>query len=332
MLESGEPREVHHFCLLIGYGAGAINPYLAFETIDDMIHDGDAHQASTHDKAEQELRQGGQQGRGEGDAPRWASRPSRATAGPRSSRRSASTRTSSTAYFTWTASRVGGIGLDVIAEEVAAAPRARLPEPAGRAATTLDAGRPLPVPQRRRVPPVQPGDHPQAAARLPHRQLRDLQGSTAQLVNDQSKRLATLRGLMELKSDRPPVPLDEVEPVEAIVKRFKTGAMSYGSISKEAHETLAIAMNRHRRQEQHRRGRRRSRALHAASQRRLEEQRHQAGGLGPLRRHQPLPGQRPGAADQDGPGGQARRGRPASRQQGLSLDRQGAPLDARASA
>src|SRR6185295_18732901 len=64
------------------------------------------------------------------------------------------------------------------------------------------------------------------------------------LVNDQSQRLCTLRGLMELKSGRPPVPLDEVEPREAILKRFKTGAMSYGSISREAHETLAIAMNR----------------------------------------------------------------------------------------
>ena len=88
--------------------------------------------------------------------------------------------------------------------------------------------------------------------------------STRTLVDDQSKRLATLRGLFELRDGvRPPVPIDEVEPVSEIVKRFSTGAMSYGSISKEAHENLAIAMNRHRRQVEHRRGRRGRRPLRA---------------------------------------------------------------------
>ena len=115
--------------------------------------------------------------------------------------------------------------------------RAGAPHPGG--------GRRVPVAPRGRVPPVQPRDRLQAAARHPQRAATTSSRSTRALVNDQSRRLATLRGLFELRTGgRPPVPLDEVEPVSEIVKRFSTGAMSYGSISAEAHETLAIAMNR----------------------------------------------------------------------------------------
>ena len=101
--------------------------------------------------------------------------------------------------------------------------------------------------------------------------------SYSALIDDQSERLATLRGLMELKFADEPVPLDEVEPVEDITRRFKTGAMSYGSISKEAHEALAIAMNRIGGKRQHRRGRRGPGALRARPVRRFPQQRHQAG-------------------------------------------------------
>jgi glutamate synthase (NADPH/NADH) large chain len=109
--------------------------------------------------------------------------------------------------------------------------------------------------------------------------------------------------------------------VDEIVRRFKTGAMSYGSISKEAHETQAIAMNRMGARATAVRAARMPTAS-ARSQRGLAQQRHQAGGLRPLRRHGCLPGQRHGLADQNGPGGQAGRGRAAARFQGLSLDRQ----------
>ena len=148
-------------------------------------------------------------------------------------------------------------------------------------------------------------------------------------MNDQSERLCTLRGLLGVQV-RPhePIPLEEVEPVEAIVKRFATGAMSYGSISQEAHETLAIAMNRLGGRSNTGEGGEDPARFQRDAERRLAAQRDQAGGLGPLRRDQRIPGECRGAADQDGPGGEAGRGRAAAGPQGLPLDRQGAPLDA----
>ena len=125
------------------------------------------------------------------------------------------------------------------------------------------------------------------------------------------------------------MPLDEVEPAAEIVKRFATGAMSFGSISKEAHETLAIAMNRIGGKVEYRRRRRRRSALHARCERRSAPQRDQAGGFGAFRRHRKLPGQRGRSADQDRAGREARRGRPAARSQSGRSDRARAPLDSR---
>ena len=143
--------------------------------------------------------------------------------------------------------------------------------------------------------------------------------------------MATLRGLLRLRVGdaalRPPVPLDEVEPVEAIVKRFATGAMSYGSISAEAHETLAIAMNRLGGPLEHRGGGRGPQALRAGRERRPAPQRRQTGGLGPLRGHERVPRERRRPTDQDRPGRQTRGGRPAPGSQGLPLDSQDALLD-----
>ena len=152
--------------------------------------------------------------------------------------------------------------------------------------------------------------------------------NTAQLVDNQAKRLCTLRGLFDFKFAEKPIPIEEVESVESIVKRFKSGAMSYGSISQEAHETLAIAMNRIGGKSNTGEGGEDPARYTLDTERRLEEQRHQAGGVRPFRRHQRISGQRQGTADQDGPGRQARRGRPAARQQGLSVDRQGPLFDA----
>ena len=125
------------------------------------------------------------------------------------------------------------------------------------------------------------------------------------------------------------MPIEEVEPAAEIVKRFKTGAMSFGSISKEAHENLAIAMNRIGGKSNTGEGGEDPGALRARSQRRLAPQRDQAGRLGALRRDQQLPGQCRRAADQDGAGRQARRGRPASRPQGRRLHREDSLFDAR---
>ena len=130
-----------------------------------------------------------------------------------------------------------------------------------------------------------------------------------------------LRDLLDFNYPETGVPLDEVESVESIVKRFKTAAMSYGALSEEAHECMAIAMNRLGGKEQHRRRRRGRRPLRDRAQ-----FGHQAGGFGPVRRDQPVSGLRQRDPDQDGPGCQARRGRAAARRQGLPLGGQDPPL------
>ena len=182
---------------------------------------------------------------------------------------------------------------------------------------------------RGRAAPVQPRDGVPAAARDPGASLRRLQ-AVHPAVNEQSERLMTLRGLFGFRDGaRPPVPIDEVEPVSEIVRRFSTGAMSYGSISQEAHETLAIAMNRlGGKSNTGEGGEDTDRFLPT----RTAPRRGQAGRQRPVRRDERVPRQRRRPADQDGPGRQARRGRPAARQQGLSVDRAHPALDARASA
>ncbi len=245
VVESGDAREVHHMALLSGYGASAINPYLAFESIEDLIA--------------QELH-----GLGEIDAKKAVNSYIKAASKgvlKVMSKMGISTVASYRAaqvfeaiglgyelvdeYFTGTVSRLGGIGLDEIAEEVSRRHRrAYTPRPAELAHRDLDLGGEY---QWRRE-----GEYhlfnPDTVFKLQHatRAKRyDVYKEYTALVDDQSKRLATLRGLFTFREGvRPPVPIDEVEPVSEIVKRFATGAMSYGSISKEAHENLAIAMNR----------------------------------------------------------------------------------------
>jgi glutamate synthase (NADPH/NADH) large chain len=245
VVECGDAREVHHMALLVGYGAGAINPYLAFESIEDMVREGI-------------------NGLGALDATK-AIRNYVKAAGKGvlkvMSKMGVSTVASYTGaqifeaiglgpdlvdeYFTGTVSRLGGIGLDELAAEVAARHAAAHPaRPEERVHRTLELGGEY---QWRRE-----GEHhlfnPETVFKLQHatRAKRyDIFRQYSTMVDDQSRRLATLRGLFELRDgERPPVPIDEVEPVSEIVKRFSTGAMSYGSISAEAHETLAIAMNR----------------------------------------------------------------------------------------
>jgi glutamate synthase (NADPH/NADH) large chain len=249
IVEAGDAREVHHMALLIGYGAAAINPYLAFETIDDMIL-GD-NGAGIH-------------GLG-GMDPKKAVKSYIKAAGKGvlkvMSKMGVSTVASYTGaqifeaiglsselveeFFTGTVSRLGGIGLDEIAKEVEARHSSAHPKrPELRAHRKLDLGGEY---QWRRE-----GEYhlfnPETVYRLQHATRAgryDLFKQYTRAVDDQSRELATLRGLFRLKTGvRPAVAIDEVEPVTEIVKRFSTGAMSYGSISAEAHETLAIAMNR----------------------------------------------------------------------------------------
>ena len=239
VLESGDAREVHHVALLIGYGAGAVNPYLAFESLDDLIRQG-ALQDITHARAVSRYIKGLNKG-----ILKVMSKMGISTlqsyCGAQIFEAIGLDQAFVDRYFTWTASRVGGVGIDVIAEEVRQRHARAFPSRSG-APSDLETGGEY---QWRRD-----GEHhlfnPETVFKLQHAtrsgQYSIYRGYTT-LVNDQSRKLGTLRGLLDFKPGTP-VPLDEVEPVDSIIKRFATGAMSYGSISQEAHETLAIAMNR----------------------------------------------------------------------------------------
>jgi glutamate synthase (NADPH/NADH) large chain len=244
IVESGDAREVHHMALLIGFGAGAINPYLAFESIEDLIAE-DMH------------------GLG-GMAATTAVKNYIKACGKGvlkvMSKMGVSTVASYTgaqifeaiglgrgvidAYFTGTVSQLGGIGLDEIAAEVAARHALANPSrPEERAHRKLELGGEY---QWRREGELHLFN-PETVFKLQHatRAKRyDVFKEYTARVDDQSERLMTLRGLFEFPGERSAIPIEEVEPIEAIIARFSTGAMSYGSISAEAHETLAIAMNR----------------------------------------------------------------------------------------
>jgi glutamate synthase domain-containing protein 2 len=227
-------------CLLIGYGAGAVNPWVAFETLDDMIRQ-ELLTGVDHDKARRNYIKALNKGILKVMAKMGIST-LQSYCGAQIFEAIGLNRDLVDQYFTGTASRVSGIGIDVIAEEARRRHEEAFPV-RPRRSRRPGLGRRVPVAPRRRVPPVQPGHGVQAAARHRAGQARIFREYT-KLVDDQSRQLATLRGLIELRTEGVPVPLDEVESVESIFKRFATGAMSYGSISQEAHETLAIAMNR----------------------------------------------------------------------------------------
>ena len=240
VLESGEPREVHHFSLLIGYGAGAINPYLAFETLDDMIHQGLLRDIK-HKEACKNYVKAAVKG-----VVKVISKMGISTIqsyrGAQIFEALGLNQKLVDKYFTWTATRVEGIGLDVIAAEVLTRHNHAFPDRRVNG-HTLDVGGQYQWRSEGEVHLFSP--------QTVHKLQRAVRGADykvfkeySALVDDQTKRHCTLRGLLEFKPGAKSIPIEEVESVESIVKRFKTGAMSYGSISKEAHESLAIAMNR----------------------------------------------------------------------------------------
>ena len=243
IVECGDAREVHHMALLLGYGAGAINPYLAIESIEDLIEEGAITEVDSKTAVRNYIKA--------------------CSKGVLKimSKMGISTVASYTGaqvfecvglsneviddYFTDTTSKLGGVDLNVLAEEVALRHRfAYLDNPEEVAHRDLWAGGEY---QWRRE-----GEfhlfNPETVYRLQHSTRTgqyELFKEYTELVDTQSEELATLRGLFTLTpNDEGPISIDEVEPVNEIVKRFSTGAMSYGSISAEAHETLAIAMNR----------------------------------------------------------------------------------------
>ncbi len=242
IIETGEALEVHDFALLLGYGASAINPYLAFETVEDMRLNNQLNSELTRDKARKNYMKaidkgllkilskmgistiqsyiGAQIFEAVGLSQRFIDR-----------------------YFTGTASRLGGIDINIIEDETLIKHSYAYPSEDESDSVQLEIGGKYNWRAR--------GEHhtfnPQTIDLL-QRSTRSgdykLYKEYAKAISDQTEKLNTIRGLLDFNYPKKPIPVEEVEPVKEIVKRFFTGAMSFGSISKEAHETLAIAMNR----------------------------------------------------------------------------------------
>ena len=243
VVESGDAREVHHMALLKGFGAAAINPYLAFETIDDMIASG-LLTGVTPRQAQKNYIKAASKGIVKVMSKMGISTVASYT-GAQVFEAVGLARDVIDEYFTGTVSRIGGVGLPVLADEVAARhARCHLDRPTELAHREREVGGEY---QWRREGEIHLFN-PRTVHKLQHatRAKRyEVFKEYTRAVDDQSGALATLRGLLRLRTGvLPPVPLDDVEPAASIVSRFSTGAMSYGSISAEAHETLAIAMNR----------------------------------------------------------------------------------------
>ena len=243
IVEAGDVREVHHAAVLVGYGAAAINPYLAMESAEDLVHQGVITDISP-EKAVRNLIKSLGKGVLKVMSKMGISTIASYT-GAQVFEAIGLSQELVDEFFVGTTSRLGGIGLDLIAEETIARHHIAYP-PGGE------------VPGTKRLPIG--GEYQWRREGEPHlfdpETVFTLQHSTrnkrfdifkryTQRIDEQSKSLMTLRGLFEFNLDvNAPISIDDVEPIEDILKRFSTGAMSYGSISQEAHETMAIAMNR----------------------------------------------------------------------------------------
>ena len=318
VLESGEPREIHHFATLIGYGVSAINPYLMLESLADVAAPGELEQAERNVV----------KAIGKGllkTLSKMGISTIQSYNGAQIFEAVGLARDVIDRHFTGTASRIGGVGIDVLARETLARHLRAYPE----AETLLPVGG---VYAWRRG-----GEHhqwnPESIAKLQHavrhggRQAYD---EWAAEMNEASARRASLRGLIGFRSPRAAAStLDEVEPAtrdrQALRHRRDVAGVAVARGARDARDRDEPA----RRQVEHRRGRGGRGALHARPERRLAPLGDQAGRLGPLRRHRPLPHERRRDPDQDGPGREARRGRPAARPQGRRLHREDPRLDAR---
>ncbi|MFF1375382.1 glutamate synthase large subunit [Streptomyces sp. NPDC058308] len=242
LVEAGDVREVHHVALLIGFGAAAVNPYLAMESVEDLVRAGTFLPGMEAEQAIRNLIYA----LGKGVLKVMSKMGISTVASYRGAQVFEAVGLESAfveRYFSGTTTKIGGAGLDVIAKEVAARHAKAYPASGVPSAhRALDIGGEY---QWRREGEPHLFD-PETVFRLQHStrgRRYDIFKQYTGRVNEQSERLMTLRGLFGFKSGRPSISIDEVEPVSEIVKRFSTGAMSYGSISREAHETLAIAMN-----------------------------------------------------------------------------------------
>jgi glutamate synthase (NADPH/NADH) large chain len=241
IVESGEPREVMHFALLLGYGASAVNPYLAIETLEDLLKDGYFPAGFSHDKVLKNYMKAVDKGLLKIFSKMGIST-LQSYQGAQIFEAVGLSRPLVERYFTGTHSRIEGVTLEVLAREALMKHHFALHLPAG-SETELEVGGEY----QYRVRGERHLLNPTTVSKLQHA-VRSSDSKTfrefADTVNQQNRELLMLRGILDLVPAGPPVPVEDVEPAAEIVKRFATGAMSFGSISKEAHETLAIAMNR----------------------------------------------------------------------------------------
>ncbi|MGD1100820.1 MAG: glutamate synthase large subunit [Terriglobia bacterium] len=241
IVETGKPREVMHFALLVGYGASAINPYLAIETLEDLHAKGYFPAEYTFQKVLKNYIKAVDKG-----LLKVLSKMGISTlqsyCGAQIFEAIGLNKSVVERYFTGTSSRIEGVGLEVLAREALMRHKFAMQPPA-ESDTELEIGGSYQYRERGERHLL----NPLTISKLQHA-VRQSSFSTyqeyARIANEQSRNLYTLRGLLDLHPAGPAVPIEEVEPAAEIVKRFATGAMSFGSISKEAHETLAIAMNR----------------------------------------------------------------------------------------
>jgi glutamate synthase domain-containing protein 2/glutamate synthase domain-containing protein 1/glutamate synthase domain-containing protein 3 len=241
IVESGEPREVMHFALLLGYGASAVNPYLAIGTLEDLWRDGHFPAEHSWDKVFKSYMKATDKGLLKTFSKMGIST-LQSYQGAQIFEAVGLNKSLVERYFTGTASRIEGIGIEVLAREALMKHEFAM-KPLTESETELRVGGEY----QYRVGGERHLLNPVTVSKLQHA-VREGKFATyeefARIVDKQNRDFLMLRGMFDFKPTEPPVPLEEIEPASEIVKRFATGAMSFGSISKEAHETLAIAMNR----------------------------------------------------------------------------------------
>ena len=238
IVESGEPREIMHFCCLIGYGASAVNPYLAIETLDNMAQTGRLN--VPFETALKNYKKAVSKGLLKVFSKMGIST-LQSYRGAQIFEAIGLNKSLVDKYFTGTASRIEGVGLEVLAKE-AKMKHEHAFHPLTEADLELSPGGNYQYRVRGEYHLL----NPQTVSKMQHAVNNESYATFkdySKLINEQNAQLCTLRGLLQFKPGNP-IPIDDVEPAKEIVKRFATGAMSFGSISKEAHETLAIAMNR----------------------------------------------------------------------------------------
>jgi glutamate synthase (NADPH/NADH) large chain len=241
IVESGEPREVMHFALLLGYGASAVNPYLAIETLEDMYRDGHFPSDYTWDKAFKSYMKAVDKGLLKTFSKMGIST-LQSYQGAQIFEAVGLNKSLVDCYFTGTSSRIEGVSMEVLAREALMKHQFAMEHPSASDTELRIGGE-----YQYRVRGEKHLLNPLTVSKLQHA-VRQSDPKTfqefASIVNQQNRDLLMLRGMLDFKPVGPPIPIHDVEPASEIVKRFATGAMSFGSISKEAHETLAIAMNR----------------------------------------------------------------------------------------